>query len=936
MTRRQNVRAVLRAALAVAVIGAGAAWSAASAAAAPSRIVMSASTEGDPHFFPPGSFRKLEFVDPASGTVQPFGGTGNEPHFHDPSWTGDGSKIAYLEEYYNEINGKNRVVLKTVADGTEKVVLAGLAGRIDGPSLSPTADELASWLVTSDPYYGLFYTLIVTSLDGKSKREVAGPFQPGDLRFAGDQPAWSPDGESIAFSYQGSIVSVRAIGGGVKTLVPATPGIYVAQPSFSPDGKRLAYLKQFQNAGSYVVVRTIDGGAETTAVTGESPFAPFIGPQSWSPDGKQIVYFHFLGCPDNTCDTRLNVVNADGTGDHVLLHRFSVEAVAWGGSAPSYYVKHVEVAQAISPDLGPLLPFEPPGLFDPFTFHWSEASAFGFGIPLVAEKSTLLRVYVGDASLAPGSTERRSLRVNVIDNLTSISYAPPTPRDVDVTALDVAPKQNGARAALNVWLPPEAAKAGLTHRFDVEVNPGEAEPECAGCYPNGNRWTVQDISDQDGGSVVIAPVQINYVTPDSRTVLQPRPADFSAAVNGAIPLLPVSDDGVTITRPAGTLLVDQRELTQDDGCNVLMAYLLELRATGGAGPLEGFGATRWVGYAPKVAFVPGSTYCAGRADAIPGRNIVLVTVSPTNFAHELGHTLGLTHATGRSQNPVPAGATALPYPGIGGVGYTLGAGGVTELFDKATVGDIMSYDVDKWTSPKSWQVMFERILAESGAIRPRARGARATTAAAAKKASAPRPRLRRLVTGVLYSNKAVILSSLVTDALKPVASGPRAARVVATDHRGKVLSTTSILGRPQAEPGQSKRSLAFVVALPADKRIAALAVVPTGKGKPLARLRASKHAPTGRFLKLPKRARVDKPLTVRWLARDRDRRDKLAVIALARRGNGTWRTIAIGPAKGSIGIEPKTLGTGKALRLRLRISDGLHTTVINAKTVRLR
>ena len=73
----------------------------------------------------------------------------------------------------------------------------------------------------------------------------------------------------------------------------------------------------------------------------------------------------------------------------------------------------------ISPDLE-LAPSDPLQS-DPYAFAWNEPEAFNLQIPLIAEKSTLLRVYVGDAN-APGETERRSVRYRVTDPARSKRY----------------------------------------------------------------------------------------------------------------------------------------------------------------------------------------------------------------------------------------------------------------------------------------------------------------------------------------------------------------------------------------------------------------------------------------------------------------------------------------------------------------------------------
>jgi hypothetical protein len=126
-----------------------------------------------------------------------------------------------------------------------------------------------------------------------------------------------------------------------------------------------------------------------------------------------------------------------------------------------------------------------------------------------------------------------------------------------------------------------------------------------------------------------------------------------------------------------------------------------------------------------------------------------------------------------------------------------------------------------------------------------------------------------------------------------------------------------------------------VVALPPTARAASLVLLGPKGNKPLDRLKASRRAPKGRFLKLARRVPARRPLTVRWRATDRDK-DPLSVILQAKRGNGAWRTIALGRARGSASVDPATLGKGKALRLRLRVADGLRTSVVRARPVRLR
>jgi hypothetical protein len=325
-------------------------------------------------------------------------------------------------------------------------------------------------------------------------------------------------------------------------------------------------------------------------------------------------------------------------------------------------------------------------------------------------------------------------------------------------------------------------------------------------------------------------------------------------------------------------------------------------------------------------------FCPGKADSTPGRNLVLLGTDPIVLAHELGHTLGLTHATGRNPRIVPGGAIPLPYAGIGGVGTLNGVAGVTEVFPSATRGDLMSYDTNRWTSPKTWAVMHRRILDEGGTIKTQAASSARARAAVRTPGT---PAVRRVVSGILRGTDTT-LDSLVTEASAPKGTGPVAARVIARNARGKKLASADIRGVPEQEEGETSAALPFVIDLPNKKRIASLQVLPSRGGKPLVRLRASRHAPTGRFVKLPRRARAKRPLNLRWTASDRDPRDELSTLLLARRGKSTWRTIVLGPGVGRLAVNPSTLGNGKALRLRLRISDGFRTSVVNARKITLR
>lgn len=94
-------------------------------------------------------------------------------------------------------------------------------------------------------------------------------------------------------------------------------------PSWSPDGKRLAYQRAYNGSAVYVI--NADGSGERRL----SPTPGFDVTPSWSPDGTKIVYVRLHGAPQPNKPpiTDIRIMNADGTGDRAVLANtvFSVE-----------------------------------------------------------------------------------------------------------------------------------------------------------------------------------------------------------------------------------------------------------------------------------------------------------------------------------------------------------------------------------------------------------------------------------------------------------------------------------------------------------------------------------------------------------------------------------------------------------------------------------
>jgi TolB protein len=110
------------------------------------------------------------------------------------------------------------------------------------------------------------------------------PSKPSGLFFQ-IEPAWSPDGSTIAFASKRSgnfdLYAMSADGSGTRRLTSTKEDD--TQPTWSPDGDRIAFAR---GAPSRIFVMNADG-SNAHRVTDEQAEE---GEPAWSPDGNSIAY----------------------------------------------------------------------------------------------------------------------------------------------------------------------------------------------------------------------------------------------------------------------------------------------------------------------------------------------------------------------------------------------------------------------------------------------------------------------------------------------------------------------------------------------------------------------------------------------------------------------------------------------------------------------
>ena len=249
-------------------------------------------------------------------TCVPFG---QQPwRSHDSvKWSADGQKILFNEGPRLYAVGADGVRLQSVADASAaEASHPGLqVGRMTSFDVSPDS-ALAVYSTCEYPKFGpsgesgrldhndYEYELAIANLEDLEPRRLT-----KDDRFD-NYPAWSPDGERIAFVFGGGPGDVEAAKVAIYTMAAdgtdrrLEAGAVAHQPpQWSPDGERIAYVKFERANNTNPAIYTVEaGGGDRLRVTDA------VSGPSWSPDGSRIAYAKADGD-----DVALYTIGADGT-----------------------------------------------------------------------------------------------------------------------------------------------------------------------------------------------------------------------------------------------------------------------------------------------------------------------------------------------------------------------------------------------------------------------------------------------------------------------------------------------------------------------------------------------------------------------------------------------------------------------------------------------
>jgi mono/diheme cytochrome c family protein len=131
------------------------------------------------------------------------------------------------------------------------------------------------------------------------------------LLARGEAPAWSPDGEKLAFCTRevngfGQIQVINADGSGQKQLTKIKGG--ACFPDWAPDGERIAFTAY---GGKSPTIEIADQNGENLR-----PVTEGFGPR-WSADSKKLVFYRSIN--RKTTSSAIWIVNADGSGSREIV-----------------------------------------------------------------------------------------------------------------------------------------------------------------------------------------------------------------------------------------------------------------------------------------------------------------------------------------------------------------------------------------------------------------------------------------------------------------------------------------------------------------------------------------------------------------------------------------------------------------------------------------
>lgn len=216
-------------------------------------------------------------------------------------WSPDGSKIVFVGHNWDNEHGDIAVVTLDYAPTTvgKLTQLTSGAAQELAPSWSPDGTKIAySTLVNNE------YRVWVMNADGSNQAEI-----PNALYATAFVNAWNPDGTKVTFqktdvasSSNKDVYTINIDGTGLTKLT--TDGMHEGSPAWSPDGTKIVYVVDRDWSGGYDAWIMNADGSNKQQLTNDIYHPDYF---AWSPDGTKLAYH-------TSVEGQIWVMNPDGSG----------------------------------------------------------------------------------------------------------------------------------------------------------------------------------------------------------------------------------------------------------------------------------------------------------------------------------------------------------------------------------------------------------------------------------------------------------------------------------------------------------------------------------------------------------------------------------------------------------------------------------------------